>query len=58
MIVCEQVEKRYGRKTILTQVSFEITEPKIIGLIGRNGVGKSTLLKILARACKNIKWKH
>ncbi|WP_339196863.1 ABC transporter ATP-binding protein [Solibacillus sp. FSL R5-0449] len=48
MIVCERVEKRYGRKTILTQVSFEITEPKIIGLIGRNGVGKSTLLKILA----------
>ncbi|MBM7666946.1 ABC-2 type transport system ATP-binding protein [Solibacillus kalamii] len=48
MIVCEQVEKRYGRKTILTQLSFEITEPKIIGLIGRNGVGKSTLLKILA----------
>lgn len=48
MIVCERVEKRYGRNTILTQVSFEVTEPKIIGLIGRNGVGKSTLLKILA----------
>lgn len=48
MIVCENVEKRYGRNAILTQLSFEITEPKIIGLIGRNGVGKSTLLKLLA----------
>lgn len=34
MIVCEQVEKRYGRKTILTQISFEITEPKIVVLLG------------------------
>ncbi|MGN7479047.1 ATP-binding cassette domain-containing protein [Solibacillus silvestris] len=48
MIMCENLEKRYGKKTVLTKVSFQIDEPKIIGLIGRNGVGKSTLLKILA----------
>lgn len=48
MIVCEQVAKSYGRRKILSDVSFQIEEPKIIGLIGRNGVGKSTLLKILA----------
>lgn len=48
MIVCEQVTKSYGKRKILSDVSFQIDEPKIIGLIGRNGVGKSTLLKILA----------
>ena len=48
MIFCDQLQKRYGNKVILANVSFQIGEPKIIGLIGRNGVGKSTLLKILA----------
>lgn len=48
MILCEQLQKRYGKKMILANVSFEINEPKIVGLIGRNGVGKSTLLKMLA----------
>ena len=48
MITCEKLQKRYGKNIILSSVSFQIEEPKIIGLIGRNGVGKSTLLKILA----------
>lgn len=48
MIICEQLQKRYGKKTILSNVTFQVDEPKIIGLIGRNGVGKSTLLKLLA----------
>ncbi|MEG0385059.1 MAG: ABC transporter ATP-binding protein [Solibacillus sp.] len=48
MIQCEKLEKRYGKSNVLTNVSFQIEEPKIIGLIGRNGVGKSTLLKLVA----------
>lgn len=55
MITCEQLQKRYGKKEILSDVSFQIEEPKIIGLIGRNGVGKSTLLKLLAGHVKASK---
>lgn len=53
LILCEQLQKRYGKKVILSSVSFAIDEPKIIGLIGRNGVGKSTLLKMLAGHLKS-----
>ena len=48
MIYCEQLEKRYGKETVFSSISFRVDEPKVIGLIGRNGVGKSTLLRILA----------
>ena len=48
MIFCKQLQRSYGRKEVLQNITFTIEEPKIIGLIGRNGTGKSTLLKILA----------
>ena len=48
MIYCEKLEKHYGKKKIFSNLSFRVDEPKIIGLIGRNGVGKTTLLRILA----------
>ncbi|WP_295728909.1 ABC transporter ATP-binding protein [uncultured Limosilactobacillus sp.] len=42
-----QLTKRFGRKTILDNLTFQIKENKIYGLLGRNGVGKSTLLNII-----------
>ncbi|MEK4227985.1 ABC transporter ATP-binding protein [Solibacillus sp. FSL H8-0538] len=48
MIRCEQLQKKYRGNHVLKNISFQIEEPKIIGLIGRNGTGKSTLLRILA----------
>lgn len=33
----------------LKDVSFEVTEGEVLGIIGRNGTGKTTLLKILSR---------
>lgn len=47
-IECKELTKVYFRKKILDNLSFSIDENKITGLIGRNGVGKTTLLKIIA----------
>ena len=40
--------KTYGEKTLFQDISFLIHEKDRIGLIGVNGTGKSSLLKILA----------
>nr|WP_144919580.1 ABC transporter ATP-binding protein [Paenibacillus bovis] len=48
VIECSNLVKRYGSKNVLNNMSFTIQENKITGLIGRNGVGKTTLLKIIA----------
>ena len=39
--------KSFGSETVLENVSFEIQENDRVGLIGRNGCGKTTLFKIL-----------
>ncbi|WP_199435041.1 ABC transporter ATP-binding protein [Qaidamihabitans albus] len=38
----------YGRSTVLHGVSFELRRGRVLGLLGRNGVGKSTLVLTLA----------
>lgn len=47
MIEFKEVTKQYGDKKALDQVSFKINEGEIFGLIGHNGAGKSTTIKIL-----------
>ena len=47
LVKCEKVNKYYGNKHILKDVSFTIEKGKIIGLLGKNGTGKSTLIKII-----------
>lgn len=42
------IQKRFGEKTILSDVYLKCETAEIIGLLGRNGSGKSTLLKIIA----------
>lgn len=45
---CENIKKVYGKKEVLKDVNLELESGKIYGLIGRNGVGKTTLLSILS----------
>jgi len=44
----EHVSKIYGEKTIFDDISYGIHEGDKIGIIGINGTGKTTLLKIIA----------
>ncbi|MCM3079241.1 ABC-F family ATP-binding cassette domain-containing protein [Brevibacillus invocatus] len=44
----ENLSKGYGEKVLFDNISFHIAEQQRIGLIGVNGTGKSSLLKILA----------
>ena len=48
----EDVSFAYGDETILQNVSVEIPQKQIIGLIGRSGSGKSTLLNLFIRFWK------
>ncbi len=48
LINCENISKSFGLKVLLDQVSLGIQTGDRIGVVGLNGGGKSTLLKILA----------
>lgn len=48
LISIEKVSKSYSEKVLLDEISLGINEGDKIGLIGINGTGKSTLLKIIA----------
>lgn len=49
MIQVVNVSKNYGNKEILDKVNFVISNNSRIGLIGLNGTGKSTLMKIILK---------
>ncbi|WP_144567979.1 ribosomal protection-like ABC-F family protein [Neobacillus bataviensis] len=50
MIICSvnHISKSYGGNTIFKDPSFEIHQGSRIGLVGRNGGGKTTLIKLIA----------
>jgi len=48
ILTVENISKSYGEKLLLNNICLSINEGDKIGLIGVNGTGKSTLLKIIA----------
>ena len=50
ILTADNLSKSYTEKVLFKDISFSIQEGDKIGLIGINGTGKSTLLKIIARA--------
>jgi ABC-2 type transport system ATP-binding protein len=47
-LAVRSLTKRFGERTALNEVSFELGAGEIVGVIGPNGAGKTTLLSILA----------
>ena len=50
LMTLENISKSYSEKILLNNISLGINEGEKIGIIGVNGTGKSTLLKIIAGA--------
>ncbi|MFC3885251.1 ABC-F family ATP-binding cassette domain-containing protein [Bacillus songklensis] len=48
MLTVENITKTYGEKELFQNITFTISDQERAGLIGVNGTGKSTLLKIIA----------
>lgn len=48
LITLENISKSYTEKSLLKEITLNITDEDKIGIIGVNGAGKSTLLKIIA----------
>ena len=47
MLEVKNISYSYPEKPVLKNISFELKKGKILGLLGRTGVGKSTLLRII-----------
>ena len=60
IIVGEKVTHNYGNQTVLKDISFQVEPANRIGLIGPNGEGKTTLLRIIGRyidpTLGNVHW--
>jgi ABC-2 type transport system ATP-binding protein len=48
----KHIQKKYGKKVILKDISFHLESGTCMGIIGVNGCGKSTLLSILSGVTK------
>jgi gliding motility-associated transport system ATP-binding protein len=48
MIEVENLTKRYPGRVAVADVSFSVAQGEIVGLLGRNGAGKSTIMRILS----------
>lgn len=45
------IQKSFGAKTVLAGANFQVRDNEKIALVGRNGCGKTTLMKIICGHC-------
>ena len=48
MVTLRNVTKKYGKYNALTNINISLERGKIYGLIGKNGAGKTTMMRIIA----------
>lgn len=62
MLAIEQLSKSFGKKQVLTKVSLTVRRGEKLAIIGPNGLGKSTLLKIVMDRLPSdegtVRWGH
>lgn len=47
LLECRDLCKSFGSKKILNNINLSVPRGKIVGLLGKNGMGKSTLIKLV-----------
>ena len=47
LVKFQNVSKSFGQKEVLKNINLSISEGKIVGLLGKNGTGKTTLIKLI-----------
>ena len=47
LLEVKNLNKSFDNKKVLKDINFSITKGKIVGLLGKNGVGKTTLIKLI-----------
>jgi ABC-2 type transport system ATP-binding protein len=47
-VIVQDIERKYGKVRALKEISFEVAQGEIFGIIGPDGAGKTTLFRILA----------
>ena len=52
MLKVKDLDSYYGESKVIESLNFNVPKGKIVGLIGRNGVGKSTSLKSIMGVVK------
>lgn len=48
MIEVKNIVKSFGKKTVLNNVSFSVPNAGVYAIVGRSGIGKTTLLRLIA----------
>ena len=47
LVKCNNLCKNFDNKIILKDVNLSIQKGRIVGLLGKNGMGKTTLIKLI-----------
>ena len=47
LVECKNLCKEFDHKQVLNNINLSIPKGKIIGLLGKNGMGKTTLIKLI-----------
>ena len=57
IIDVQNLNKTYANKLVLNNLSLSLGSGQIVGLLGPNGCGKSTLIKNIGRRHLRLRWK-